>query len=245
MRKLSIFLLSILLTCFFLAGKALAICPLCTIAVGAGVGFSRWLGIDDTITGLWIGGLIVSLITWTDDWLEKKKVHFKGRTFLIVIAYYALVVVPLYYSGIIGNPLNTLCFCHLDKLLFGDDTITGLWIGGLLVSLIIWTETWFSKKNISFKGRTFLVIVVYYALVIIPLYYLRIMGNPLNTLCFCHLDKLLFGIIAGSIAFWCGASWHYYLKDKNNGHVYFPFQKVLMPISPLIILSIIFYFLTK
>ena len=28
--------------------KALAICPVCTVAVGAGIGLSRWLGIDDS-----------------------------------------------------------------------------------------------------------------------------------------------------------------------------------------------------
>jgi len=171
MKKTLIFLFSFLVAGFLFGNKALAVCPLCTIAVGAGVGLSRWLGIDDTITGLWIGGLIVSLIIWTDGWLVKKNIHFWGRTVLVVIAYFALVIIPLFYSGIIGNPLNTLCFCHLDKLLFG--------------------------------------------------------------------------IIVGSIAFWCGANWHYYLKEKNNGHVYFPFQKIVISILPLIILSVLYYFLTK
>ena len=170
-KKISIYLLSIFAVSFFFAQKALAVCPICTIAVGAGVGLSRWLGINDTITGLWVGGLIVSMITWTESWLEKKNVRFKGRIFVNVFAYYALIVVPLYYSDIIGNPLNTLCACGLDKLLFG--------------------------------------------------------------------------IIAGSLAFWFGASWYFYLKEKNNGHAYFPFQKVVMPILPLIIMSIIFYFLTS
>ncbi|MBI4778919.1 hypothetical protein HY797_00510 [Candidatus Falkowbacteria bacterium] len=171
MKKTLIYFFSILTVSFFFAKQALAVCPICTIAVGAGVGFSRWLGIDDAITGLWLGGLIVSMIFWTEDWLEKKNIRFKGRIFVNILAYYALIVAPLYYSGIIGNPLNTLCFCGLDKLLFG--------------------------------------------------------------------------IIVGSVAFWFGASWYAYFKEKNNGRAHFPFQKVLMPILPLIILSIIFYFLTK
>ena len=49
-----------------------AICPICTLAVGAGVGLSRWLGVDDTVTGLWIGGLTVSMILWTIFWADKK-----------------------------------------------------------------------------------------------------------------------------------------------------------------------------
>jgi len=171
MKRISIYCLSIFAISFFFAQKTLAVCPICTVAVTAGVGLSRWLGIDDTVTGLWIGGFIVSMIIWTESWLEKKNIRFKGRIFLNILAYYALIIIPLYYSNIIGNPTNTLCFCGLDKLLFG--------------------------------------------------------------------------IIAGSLTFWFGASWYYYLKEKNNGHAYFPFQKVVMPVLPLIILSIIFYFLTK
>ena len=170
-KKISLYLFSIFAISLLFAKKVWAVCPICTLAVGAGVGFSRYIGIDDTITGLWIGGLIVSMITWTESWLDKKRINFKGRIYANIAGYILLVIVPLYYSGIIGNPLNTLCACGMDKLLFG--------------------------------------------------------------------------IIAGSIAFWCGASWYFYLKEKNGGHAYFPFQKVAMPVAPLIILSLIYYFLTR
>jgi hypothetical protein len=171
MKKLSIYFLSVFIISFFFAKSVLAVCPICTVIVGTGVGFSRFLGIDDLITGLWIGGLLVSMIIWTESWLEKKKICFKGRIFVNSAIYYTLTIVPLYFSGIIGNPINTLCFCGIDKLLFS--------------------------------------------------------------------------IIAGSISFWLGASWYFYLKEKNNGHAYFPFQKVVMPILPIVILSIIYYFFTK
>ncbi|HPA25848.1 MAG TPA: hypothetical protein PLK76_03770 [bacterium] len=171
MKKIFIFVLSIFGLNLLMAKQALAVCPICTVAVGAGVGFSRWLGIDDSITGLWIGGLTASMITWTISWFDKKNIHFKGRMMVTVVGYYLLIVVPLYFMGIIGNPLNTICACGLDKLVIG--------------------------------------------------------------------------VLVGSIAFWFGASWYYHLKEKNGGHAYFPFQKVVMPISPLIIMSIIFYLLTK
>ena len=168
MKKI-IILFALILTIFIPSVKVYAICPVCTVAVGAGVGLARWLGIDDTITGLWIGGLIVSLIMWTINYLDKKKIKFFARNIVVIVAYYALTVIPIYFIKTIWHPQNT--------------------IGGI--------------------------------------------------------NKLLLGIIVGSILFYLGAIWYYYLKKKNNGHAYFPFQKVVMPVAPLIIMSIIFYFLTK
>lgn len=153
----------------FLARPALAVCPVCTIAVGAGVGLSRWLGIDDTITGLWVGGLTVSLIMWTINWLNKKNTRFKFRKIIIVIGYYALIVLPLYFTGIMG---------HFYNKLWG-------------------------------------------------------------------IDKLLIGIIVGSVLFAASGLWYYYLKNNHGGRAYFPFQKVVMTVAPLIIFSFIFYWVTK
>jgi len=58
---------------------AKAVCPVCTVAVGAGLGFSRYLGIDDTISGIWIGGLMVSISFWTIDWMKTKKWNYRSR----------------------------------------------------------------------------------------------------------------------------------------------------------------------
>ena len=62
MKKIIVFALSIFGLNLLFAKQALAVCPICTIAVGAGVGLSRYFGVDDAITGLWVGGLIVSMI---------------------------------------------------------------------------------------------------------------------------------------------------------------------------------------
>lgn len=167
--KKAIIILSSIIASFFFVTKVYAMCPVCTVAVAAGVGLARWLKIDDTITGLWIGGLAVSLIMWTNNYLNKKNVNFFGRKILVFIGYYALIVLPLYFTNILGHPLN------------------------------------------------------------------RIFG----------IDKLALGIAVGSILFYVGAEWYHYLKDRNGGHANFPFQKVVMPVAPLIIMSVIFYFLTK
>lgn len=151
-----------------LTPSAFAICPLCTIAVGAGIGLFEWMGISDLITGLWIGALIISLSFWTASWVNCKGWRFPLQGLIMMIIYSVIIVLPLYYPmGYIGQPNHTL---------------------------------W-------------------------------------------HIDILLLGIIIGAIVFFCASILSLYLKVCNQGKVYFPFQNVVLPVLPLALLSIIFYFL--
>jgi hypothetical protein len=110
----SCLLLAILL---LTATKAFAVCPVCAFVVGAGVGLSRWLGIDDSVTGLWVGGLVVALVGWTINWLNKKNIRFYGRKILVTVFYYASVFIPMHYMKITGGAFNKLW--GMDKLLLG------------------------------------------------------------------------------------------------------------------------------
>lgn len=162
---------SLLLLPFFFATPAHAICPLCTVAVGAGVGVSRSLGIDDSIVGVWIGGLLNSSSMWLIEWLRGKKViKEKNEIFWtvgILLVMYALVIVPLKLKGIIGRPLNVL---------FG-------------------------------------------------------------------VDKVLLGVVIGSIIFWAMGRLHFFLTKRNGNKVYFPYQKVVIPVGGLLLATIILYFI--
>lgn len=145
-------------------------CPVCTIAVCAGLGLSRWLKIDDTVSGLWIGALIVSLS--------------------IVLAKPTQKYLPL-----------------------------------------------------SEKVLAFLYLVVFLLTTILPLQYLKVIGNPQNM--FCGLDKLVFGVITGMVVFSFSLLLHLYLKKKHGQKSYFPFQRVIVPILVLLIASIILYLIVK
>jgi hypothetical protein len=161
-NKILIFFLSVF---SLFAFGAKAVCPVCVVAVGSGVGLCRWLGIDDVITGLWIGGLTVAVIIWFLDWLAKRNINFKFKNILVWVSFYVFVLFPLYSFNIIGHPLN------------------------------------------------------------------KIWGT----------DKLLFGIFLGSFAFLFSIFLNGFLKKKNNGKVFFPYQKVAIPVLLLLILSIVFY----
>lgn len=172
MKKL--FLLTFLVIFISFSLPAYAVCPVCTIAVGAGVGIAEEFGVDDVIIGLWIGGLTISLVFWTLDWIKKKKIKSAWAEPLTIFLYFFMVIVPLFFIKTNGYP---------------------------------------------------------------------IIGKELNK--FWGVDKILLGILIGSLLFFFGARSYEYLKKKNNGRAYFPFQKVAMPIAPLAIASIIFYFITR
>lgn len=117
-RKNKIVIFGVLLSGFFWANMAKAVCPVCIVAVGAGLGFSRWFGVDDVVSSVWIGGLLASMSIWTIIWLNKKNWGFKYENIIIPAAYYLLTLVPLYFADIAGHPLNKIF--GIDKILFGS-----------------------------------------------------------------------------------------------------------------------------
>jgi len=154
---------------FLMFQNAYAVCPVCTVAVGAGVGLARYLGVDDTVSGVWIGGLLASLILWTLNWFENKKINFKGKEVVVIAIYLGLIIAPLIWADIVGHPANKL---------------------------------W-------------------------------------------GFDKLLLGVVVGSFGFILANFLYEWTKKRNGNKALFPFQKVAMPILFLLIISLIFYLITK
>ena len=59
MKKLSLTLLCTVAGIVLFTSVANAVCPVCTIAIGAGLEGARMLGVKDVLTGIWAGGLTV------------------------------------------------------------------------------------------------------------------------------------------------------------------------------------------
>jgi len=140
-NKKNLFLLSVpALSLAALPAKA--VCPVCVVAVGAGLGLSEYLGIDDSIAGVWIGGLIVAMIAWTINWLNRKNWKFGNkdvRDILITVIYYVMVIWPLMTKNFIGNPARKL---------FGIDKLTlGIIVGSIaFLGATLWYNN-IKKKN--------------------------------------------------------------------------------------------------
>ena len=83
-------------------------CAVCTVAVGATLGISRKLGIDDTIIGVWLGAFLMLMVVWTIVFCKKKKWRFHGMFWVILLATFSLVI-PIYtFDYIIWNARTVL-----------------------------------------------------------------------------------------------------------------------------------------
>ncbi len=129
------------------------------------------------------------------------------------------------------------------RLLGVDDVITGIWAGGLTLSLFFWTAGWLKKHNVKSAFWQIVVPFVFYYGLLALVYALPGVHFGASTLC--GVDKFLLGIIVGTIAFYLGARWYVKIKRENGGHAKFAFQKVVVPLSFLIVATIIFWFITK
>ena len=159
--------------------KVFAVCPVCTVAVGAGVGLAQYLGIDDAISGIWIGALTVSMALWTISWYCKKY--------------------PVSPKSLVEANFKTR------------------WI-----------------VPASF--------VSYYILVVVPLFFMKSIFHPFNNLL--GINKLILGIIVGSIIFLLSTRLYEYMRIKN-GKAHFPFEKIVIPIFSLSLISFLFYLITR
>ena len=137
-------------------------CPICSIGVVAGLGLSRWLKVDDSITGLWVGALLLGISLWTYAWLKRRKLEGWLVLVLVIIVYWLLTFLPLYHFNIINNTCKTIL--GINRLVFGS--ILGIILFGLVIL--------FNKK---FKG------LFPYQRVIIPLAVLTIASFILNSVC--------------------------------------------------------------
>ena len=147
---------------------AQAVCPVCTIAIAAGLGLSRWLGIDDLITGTWLGALILAGLLWYNNTLVRKN---KTANQIFVRDIIGIVLVGVF----------------------------GIW----------------------------------------PLYYFKLIGDPLRKIW--GVDKLLVGMVLGLAIFGLAQIIDKLLRIKKAGKALFPYQKVIIPVTLLLIASYLLY----
>ncbi|MBI2661045.1 hypothetical protein HYX09_02120 [Candidatus Woesearchaeota archaeon] len=160
------------------AGKALAHCPLCTGAVGAAAIGAKYLGVDVSIIGVFIGAFAVSTGLWFARWVQgrfQKGIPFQAS--IIIFASFVLTVVPLMsiepeplyfpmlFTGAAGTALNRIYWPN--KILFGSI------LGGMATMLAYWIHLKIKKARgrVLFPFQGIAITIVVLALTSFMLYF--------------------------------------------------------------------------
>ena len=141
-------------------GNALAHCPLCVAGAAVGVTLTRWVGIDDSITGVWIAALLGSMSFWFYSWL---------LTRFLPVNKYGTLLKPIIYILIFASTLWSFYKFQLIirmSQIFGFDKLTfGMLAGGILFYLIdmIRIKHYFNYQKIviSLGSMTILSLLTY------------------------------------------------------------------------------------
>ncbi|MFH1561552.1 MAG: hypothetical protein ABID04_03170 [Patescibacteria group bacterium] len=132
-----------------------------------------------------------------------------------------------------------------------DDLIAAIWIGALITASAIAFAPKMTRINKIFLNKIsqknkFLTLEVSWTIIsyLLTIVTLQIQGTLNNPTCkIWGVCKVWLGITVGTITIWLGAIIDKFLRSKNNGKVFFPFQKVALPFVATLIASLIFYLL--
>lgn len=164
--------------------------------------------------------------------------------------FFSKVFLPLCLAGYSvsasANPACAVCTVAIGaslevaRRLGVSDAVVGLWAGALLTLLGYWTIKFFDKKGWYFWGRNAFLILL--SVSMIGFIYLGdIPYSPIWICGFLYIDPVLFGALLGMIVFIGVEKLYDWMKKKNGGKAHFPFEKVVLPV---VVLGLISWWLT-
>lgn len=158
---------------------------------------------------------------------------------------FALLFGAMYAMPGVANPACAVCTVAIGAGLdvarrFGvADSVVGLWAGAMLALLGYWTLKFMDKRKWHFFGRDALVILL--SIAMIGFVYLGVVDyNPVSVCGVLVMDPVLFGTVCGALIFILTSKFYQWLKKKNGGHAHFPFEKVVLPVAVLALVSWLF-----
>jgi len=117
-----------------------------------------------------------------------------------------------------------------------NDITLGLWMGALILSFSIQFNIFLNKKGKSFPFSFWAIFIGTYLLSFLPI---LINLDKYTSSIICDFPDVICGSILGILTLFLVDKANLFVIDKHNKKVYFYYQKVIIPIIGLIIVSMI------
>lgn len=117
-----------------------------------------------------------------------------------------------------------------------DDITLGLWIGALILSLSIQFNIFLVKKGKSFPFSFWVIFIGTYLLSFLPILK-TLTQDPVCNIC--GLPRIICGSVLGALTLFLVDKANNIMINRHNKKVYFYYQRVIIPIIGLIIVSMI------
>lgn len=159
------------------------------------------------------------------------------------IFFTSLLILLLSAGNAMANPACPICTVaigaslEIARSLGVPDTIVGLWAGALLSLLGYWSIVFFNKKRWNFKGRDLLLMSLSFSMIGF-IYIKEVVYTPQVIWKIFYLDPILFAAVLGAALFIYIEKFYDFMKARNNGHAHFPFEKVVLPVLVLSLVSL-------
>ncbi|MEI7749563.1 MAG: hypothetical protein WCJ25_01010 [Candidatus Moraniibacteriota bacterium] len=139
---------------------------------------------------------------------------------------------PLCPIGLIGG-------MALARWLGVSDLVLGLWIGALIVSATVVTVKWLAKYGKDFKGSFATIFLLTIAITAFSVRKQLLWHGPGLIL---WLPPVVAGIVSGAFAIFIIDAVNKWVIARNDGKVYFPYQKLVAPLVGILAVSLIIHF---
>ena len=128
----------------------------------------------------------------------------------------------------------------IAKKLGIDDLLMTIWLSGLNTAIAFWMVTKIKRKILN---NPYLWSIAFYLMSVFYLQVTHQTGTSKNV--FWGVNKVIFGLTYGLIISIGAIFFDKFLRSRNKGKVFFPYQKVVIPLVLLAISTLIFLFLLR
>jgi len=156
---------------------------------------------------------------------------FLGICFLFIVPTSVAAQCPVCIVTVGGGML-------LAKKLGIDDLLVSIWISALNTAISFWVAP---KIKIKYLKNPYLLSFLLYFATLFYFYFTDQIGFSSNQVI--GVDKIVFGQTIGLLVMFIANYLDGYVRRKNNNKVLFYYQKVIIPLSFLFIITLIFKFI--